>query len=157
MLEYIPTLGFVRNLWNLPLCVVSLFAMNCSTARLCTTLQLNPFLIIDVHQCCTSKSWSRKAFFDSLLMAMVARLRSTSPAVKAQAAAYLHARVNKGWAKFFVLEICWDDMERQAFGEISSCWPCNFLGCDCKMPGKAWYNISIWLYMYTYIYIFLVL
>jgi len=40
----------------------------------------------------------RKAFFDSLLMAMVARLRSTSPAVKAQAAAYLHARVNKGAA-----------------------------------------------------------
>jgi len=44
-------------------------------------------------------------------MAMVARLRSTSPAVKAQAAAYLHARVNRGWTKFGVGEIRWDDME----------------------------------------------
>lgn len=147
----------------LPLRVVSLFAMNCSTACLCTILILyvscSPSLqcpiwkwlywrsfskghqpvvsgssgrtsfqyvsiephFIDVHPCCMSNSWSRKAFFDSLLMAMVARLRSTSPAVKAQAAAYLHARVNRGWTKFGVGEIRWDDMERQVFEEISPC------------------------------------
>lgn len=46
----------------------------------------------------------RKAFFDFLPMVMVARMRSASPAVKAQAAAYLHARVNTGSSEEFDLE-----------------------------------------------------
>eukprot|EP00435_Cladocopium_sp_Y103_P057923 s786_g20.t1 len=46
----------------------------------------------------------RKAFFDFLPMVMVARMRSASPAVKAQAAAYLHARVNTGSSEELDLE-----------------------------------------------------
>ena len=41
----------------------------------------------------------RKALFDALQMAMVARCRGTSPAVREHVAAYLHARVNKGLAR----------------------------------------------------------